>query len=173
MSQGFTFIDDDGVVIYPILSVYGPRVRVQVPLTDRPSRTKQADTKSADINFIVARYKKTGELPVMQRAPMFADIPLVDFKESMDLIRSAEQSFAQLPAHTRAAFNNDPAELLKALDSSNDPKVHQYLFDVGMFSEPPKAKEPPKSDTKSVSKPKKGSKEPELPLSNNRKALDD
>lgn len=162
MSQGFNFVDADGVV-HRILSVFGPRVRVQVPVSALPSRTKQADTKSADINFIVGRYKKTGELPVLKRAPMFADIPLVDFKESMDVITRAEQSFALLPSATRSAFGNDPARLLEALGRSDDPAVHQYLFDSGIFSEPPKAPEAPSVKVKPP-KGGKAAKEPELPM---------
>lgn len=110
---------------------------------DLPSRTKQADARAADINFLIARYKKTGELPVSGRAGMFSDISMPDYKEAMDLMASATQSFAQLPAKLRAEFNNDPSLLLEALDNASDPEVHQYLFDVGLLAEPPVAQETP------------------------------
>lgn len=110
---------------------------------DLPSRVKQADARASDINLIVARYRKSGELPVVSRAPMFADISVGDFKSSMDVMTAAQQSFDLLPARTRAAFQNDPARLLEALDKSSDPEVHQYLFDAGMFLTPPKAQETP------------------------------
>lgn len=104
---------------------------------DLPSRTKQADAKASDINFIVSRYRKTGELPVVQRAAMFADLSLPDFKDAMDVMVSAQQSFAALPALTRSKFNNDPAALLEALDKRSDPKVAQYLYEAGMLKAPP------------------------------------
>lgn len=110
---------------------------------DLPSRTKQADAKAADINFLVSRYKKTGELPVSGRAGMFADISMPDFKGAMDLMTSAQQSFDLLPAKTRAAFNNDPAALLEALDKRSDPKVAQYLYEAGMLQLPPAPQQEP------------------------------
>jgi len=143
MSMFSNFADPLTGEIVRIRSYRQPRLRVPVYVdTELPTRTKRSPdhVKAADINHIVSRYKKTGELPVSQRAGMFSDMSSVDLKEALDVVRSAEQSFAALPARVRASFNNDPNTLLRALDASNDPRVHQYLFDAGVLAEPPKAK---------------------------------
>lgn len=132
----------------------GKRFKIEVPKSELPSRTKRSPdhVRAADINFIVARYKKTGELPVARRAGMFSDMSLPDYKDAMDLMTTAQQSFALLPARVRAAFNNDPAALLDALDHVADPKVHQRLFEAGVLASPPP--EQPVTEAKPASAPK-------------------
>lgn len=119
-------------------------IRIVPSLTENlPSRTKQADAKAANINNIVARYRKSGELPIVNRAPMFGDLSMPDYKEAMDIMAQATQSFAALPAALRAEFNNDPSLLLEALDNASDPEVHTYLYKIGLLAEPPEAKAEP------------------------------
>lgn len=173
MSQFFVPHTVDGEVVDTRQRRDSRRFRVSVRKSDLPSRTKQADAKSADINFIVARYKKTGELPVSKRAPLFEDISTIDFKESMDLLTRAEQSFGQLPAATRAAYNNDPMALLADLDDRS-PEAHRRLFAAGMLTEDyvdpeavltqPKGSKASQGPSSSKGKGSKGSKEPELPM---------
>lgn len=166
MSFNFDLKRVDGDVSFRTRYQTGIRV-FPLRTKDLPSRVKQADARASDINVIVARYRKSGELPVANRAPMFADISVGDFKSSMDVMTAAQQSFDLLPARVRSAFGNDPARLLEALDNSSDPVVHQYLFDSGMFLEPPKAKETPvdKSLAKGARPPKAGAPKPDDVLS--------
>lgn len=87
-----------------------------------PSLTKQADKEAADINNIVRRYEKTGELPNMiSRDPIwgdFSDVPT--FQEAFVVVAKAEEQFAALDAPIRNRFGNDPAEFLRfATDPSN------------------------------------------------------
>lgn len=152
-----------------IRSIFSPRIRVSVPVSKLPSRTKRSPdhVRASDINFIVARYKKTGELPVSKRAPMFSDMSAPDYKEALDLLTAAQASFDILPAQVRAKFNNDPTVLLSALDKASDPQVHQYLFDAGILASPPEAL--PQSEpkvAKSSAKPtsKKAAVQPDIPF---------
>lgn len=168
MSYNFLAVTSDGEVV-DTRQRRGPTARILVSHRfnpDEPSRTKQADMKSADINNIVARYKKTGELPVVKRAPLFEEMNSLDYKYSLDILTAAQQSFALLPAHVRNSFDNDPARLLHALDNSSDPHVHETLFRAGVFAEPYKAPEKPlKAPSKEGSaKGAKSSKQPDLPL---------
>lgn len=92
--------------------------RVLDPVTGEfkfvPGRTKQADKESCDINYILDRFERTGELPVSSGASGmygdFADVP--DYLESLNIVRSAEAQFMALPAKLRDRFENDPAKFL-------------------------------------------------------------
>jgi len=175
MSQsGPDVFDEDGLVISVRHHRSSPRLRVQVAESLLPSRTKQSDAQGADINFIVGRYKKTGELPVPVRAPMFSDMSSTDYKEAMDLFTSAQQSFALLPAATRNAFANDPSQLLAALDRSDDPQVRLYLEEAGLFEKGSALAEVTRSTASKASdkesKPKTPKAPPEAPKASGNKA---
>lgn len=74
------------------------------------SLTVQSDAKDADINTIVERFGLTGMMPQNVRVPLEEDFTEVfDFRSAMEAMRTAEESFAQLPARVRLRFNNDPA----------------------------------------------------------------
>lgn len=73
------------------------------------SMTKQSFAKEADINVIVDRFLKTGQLPDI-RMPEYADFTSVmDFRGCMDAVVKSRESFDLLDAKVRARFNNDPA----------------------------------------------------------------
>lgn len=75
----------------------------------KPSLTVKSDKEDADINTIVRRFGLTGQIPSNVRVPLSADfIDVVDFKDAMNAIRSAQESFAEMPAEVRKRFNNDP-----------------------------------------------------------------
>jgi len=77
------------------------------------SRTKQSFADEADINTIVRRFNLTGELPKDLRVPQYADFAeVVDYHSAMLQLRAAQESFMALPAHVRARFHNEPAELV-------------------------------------------------------------
>lgn len=82
-----------------------------------PSKTQQHLVEEADINTIVARFLKTGELPPIRVPPSYQDFEDVhDFQSAMDAINQAKQSFMQLPAEVRATFQNDPAKFVNYVD---------------------------------------------------------
>lgn len=108
-----------------INSAYHPHKRVQCfPLG--PSMTKQAMAEEANINIIMARYEKTGLVNhVNQYGGQYADMPnQSDFHEAMNLVTSAQQMFADLPAGVRDKFKNDPGEFLDFMsDEENLPEM--------------------------------------------------
>lgn len=78
-----------------------------------PSLTKQAFAEEADINTIVRRFGLTGELPDGLQVPESGDfVNALNYHESMNVIRKAEESFMELPAEVRARFRNDPGEFM-------------------------------------------------------------
>lgn len=79
-----------------------------------PSLTQQQFAEEADINVIVNRFLKTGEMPEAKVAPQYADYEGVfDFKSAMNAVRAGQESFAEMPASIRARFHNSPQEFLE------------------------------------------------------------
>lgn len=78
------------------------------------SKTQQSQADEADINTIVRRFKLTGQLPENVKVPVFADTDgELTYKECLDMIRQADQSFSAMPADVRARFGNDPANFVE------------------------------------------------------------
>lgn len=94
------------------------------------SRTKQSFKEEVDINTIVRRFNLTGQLPTDVRAPTYADFEdLFDFRDAMDAIRSAQESFAEMPANVRYRFHNDPAEFV---DFCSNPDNVDEMIKLGL-----------------------------------------
>lgn len=97
---------------------------------DEPSLTQQHFQPECDINNILSRYSQTGVLPEKQGA-FYADFSSgLDFRETVDFLRSTQEDFLALPASTRAHFNNDPAQLI---DFVNNPSNHSRFAEVGLL----------------------------------------
>ncbi|HUD20444.1 MAG TPA: hypothetical protein VMR81_08440, partial [Patescibacteria group bacterium] len=110
-----------------------PRTAGQVFLM--PSKTQQHLSNDADINAIVARFRKTGFLSnVNPRSPRFADVSLIgDFRTTQDRIFSIQNEFASLPSSIRTRFNNDVAELIDFIADKNNT---QEAIELGIIPKP-------------------------------------
>lgn len=75
-----------------------------------PSMTRQEFAEDADINTIMARYERTGELPVNRGEPLYLDLTTMpsDLQTAMAALQHAEDVFMQLPAVVRKEFDNSP-----------------------------------------------------------------
>jgi len=108
---------------------------------------RQSEASQADINKIVARFEKSGILPLTGREGLYLDVSEVgDYHSALEQVRKAEEYFGSLPASSRAMFDNDPAEFL---DRVNDPESLELLVEAGVIPkgevrpiDPPKAPEP-------------------------------
>lgn len=82
-------------------------------------KTSSEFAKDCDINSIMARYEKTGQLPQYSRGAAqygdFSQIP--DFATMRHRVIAAEEMFMALPAKVRAVFGNDPGAFIAAADS--------------------------------------------------------
>lgn len=78
------------------------------------TKTQQQFKDEVDINTIVERFNVTGEMPEMQNFPTEQDFEeAFDFQTSMNVIVAARESFMEMPAKTRARFNNDPQKFME------------------------------------------------------------
>lgn len=86
-----------------------------------PSLAQQSQKSESDINVIVKRFGLTGQMPSGVRAPQFGDFTQVgDFRDAMDAIIAAENSFMQMPADVRKRFGNDPQSFLEFCSSADN-----------------------------------------------------
>lgn len=89
--------------------------------------TKQSFRDECDINIIMERFGKTGELPENVRTPTYGDFTgLTDFRQAMNAVVAARESFDAMPAPVRARFHNDPAEFVDfCSDEGNRDEIRQ------------------------------------------------
>lgn len=123
---------------------YGKRIRVAT-VNKEPSLTQQAFKEDCDVNIILDRYMKTGELP-KPRHGWYGDVSEIpDLTQALEIVSSAQSMFDALPAKVRYEFHNDPRRLL---DFISNPKNQERAIELGILEkkvqeEPIKASTPP------------------------------
>lgn len=114
-----------------------PRVIAEV---GEESLTKQEFADECDIHNILKQYSQTGIITHVQSArPDYLDLPSdMDYQQALNIQLQATEAFANLPSSVRETFQNDPYNLLVAL---NDEKQHDLLREVGILRplDPPAA----------------------------------
>ncbi len=113
----------------------GDRSAVQISFPES-GRSKQSFVDECDINFIMNKWKRTGELPPdHKQPPTYGDFTNVaDYMQAQNSILQADQAFGALPAWMRARFQNDPAELIAFVD---DPQNLEEAQKLGLVEPPP------------------------------------
>lgn len=93
--------------------------------------TKKAFKDECDVNHIMRRFEKTGQLPVINRGtPLYGDYSEVPtYQDALNIVERAEQQFAGLPSVVRARFANDPAQFL---NFANDPTNAEEMVKMGL-----------------------------------------
>lgn len=123
----------------PVLESAATRFRRDVPQHpgDEPGMTRQEFAAECDINSIMARYEKTGMLPVNQMSqPQYLDLTMTPdtLMDAMNLMIDAENAFMTLPAMVRKEFDNDP---MRFVEFASDPNNVKRLREWGL-AEPEK-----------------------------------
>lgn len=100
-----------------------------------PTLTVQSSKDECDINVIVKRYLRTGELPGVRQG-VYADISgLTDLRDAIHMVNDAEQAFMELPAELRREFDNDPTKLV---EFAADPRNRDRAIELGLVDPPKK-----------------------------------
>ena len=102
-----------------------------------PSLAQQNSRDECDINHIIERFGVTGQLPPQTgHMPTYGDFTgISDYREALDAVSRAEESFMALPANVRERFDNDPALFV---DFCSDINNRSEAIDLGLI--PPPAK---------------------------------
>lgn len=101
---------------------------------DDPGLTQQHFRDECDINVIVERFLRTGEMPQVD----FTEIDVSDvgdFQDAMNIVRAAEEQFAELPSKVRERFHNDPVALMRFVGSEQN---RAEALALGLIQAPPK-----------------------------------
>lgn len=107
-----------------------PEVTLSCPAEERMTKSEFKD--DCDINKIIARYQRTGQLPDNAKAAAarygdFSEVP--PYQEMLDRIRAADELFAALPAKVRKEFDNDAGNFIRATQTVEGMKI---LHDLGL-----------------------------------------
>lgn len=107
------------------------RVRCGVdPYTGEPTQgALQSEEPKTDVNRIIQEYDRDGYFKHLNgKVAHFMDVSEVpDYRTAIHQIREAENFFNGLPAKVRAAFSNETAEFLDALQ---DPSKRELLEEL-------------------------------------------
>lgn len=110
-------------------------------ITTAPSLTQQQFKDETDVNVIVDRFLRTGEMPPTDARAFYGDyINAPDsYQEALALVMAAEDGFNSLSSAIRNRFNNDPNELLSFLQDS---KNYDEAVKLGIIEPAPVPEEP-------------------------------
>lgn len=116
-----------------------PRPRVQLKCTE-VTRTQQSFRDECDINRIMAKHRKTGELThLAQRDPQYGDFSAgLDYQEASNRVLAAQADFDSLSANIRQRMQNSPQVLL---DFMADPNNLEEARELGLLNPAPQMPE--------------------------------
>ena len=120
--------------------------RERVTIDCGPTMTKQSFADECDINFIMSRWKRTGQIPVDQvgtMPPSYGDFSNpTDYMTALNQVLAAKEAFASLPAFLRDRFANEPANLLRFLAT---PGNQEEAIKLGLARAPDPPPAPPET----------------------------
>jgi len=119
-------------VLTDIIGPYSKKLKVALKFNPDDDLTQQEFKDESDINNIMARYMKTGQVDyVNKHQPQYADVDAIDFQEAMETVAQGKSLFAALPSAVRERFHNSPAEFLEFV---NDEKNAIEAAKMGLLS---------------------------------------
>lgn len=100
------------------------------------SRTHRYMKDECDINMIMKKFEKTGELPNMiKNNPQYGDFSQApDYQEALHTVMHAQEQFSNLSAKIRNRFNNDPSQFL---EFATNPENLQEMVKMGLAEQRP------------------------------------
>ncbi len=114
---------------------YGQRTSVGVDFSGTKSRTKQSMRDECDVNLIMRKWRKTGEMEHLSKGPArYGDFTNADdYLLACNRVLEAQAAFDALSSRVRDRMNNNPAELLAFLE---DPKNLDEAIELGLVTKP-------------------------------------
>lgn len=112
-----------------VYSAWVPHLDVGLDCSVEPSMTRQEFADECDINKLMAQYEKHGVISHFSaREPLYLDlVGLPDLRQTLDLMREADEAFMRLPAIVRKDFDNDAVQFVEfAQDPKNIDKLREW-----------------------------------------------
>ena len=113
---------------------YGDRVAEPFNTTGE-SLTQQHFLQECDIKTIIKNHDRTGIIQHVSRGVAeYGDYSEVhEYREALDLINAADESFAGLPSDVRKQFNNDAGEFF---EFATNPDNAEAMVELGLAPSP-------------------------------------
>lgn len=107
-----------------------------------PDKTIQSDKSDTDIPTMMRKFASTGVLPNVRTLPPGPQAfeGIFDFQSAMNVIRQANEAFAELPSLIRERFANDPARYLEFV---HNPDNAEEMVKLGIAKKIPVPEVPP------------------------------
>lgn len=85
------------------------------------SLTEQSHKRECDMNIIVSKFKKTGQVSHLMRSlAEYQELATIDLHEAMNRVTRANEMFMELPSEIRKRFDNNPEKFYDfAIDEQN------------------------------------------------------
>lgn len=126
---------------------YDEPERLKTETRDWLDMTDQSFKEEADLNLMLERYHKTGQIPPGLKVGTYGDFyEAPDFLNAQLTILEAEQHFLALPSKIRQRFGQDPAQFLQFI---HDKDNREEARKMGLLKD-----EPPAPTTTTDTEPK-------------------
>lgn len=114
-------------------------------VNDKPSLTQQHFREEVDINTIVDRFLKTGEMKQIPLPPQFGDVSEMetDYHALQNRIAETNALFYKLPAALRASYQNDPGRWVEDVNARLQTGDLDPLRAMGLDIPRPNVEPPP------------------------------
>lgn len=108
--------------------------RKVVIYTGDESKVQKSMQDETDIKNILAKYGRTGILPVMKNEAIYGDFSNVpEYQEAQNILIKAENQFNSLSSDVRKKFDNDPAKMLEFVSKEEN---LEEMYDLGLAVRP-------------------------------------
>lgn len=117
-------------------TAYGDRTRSGFETTGE-SLTQQSHAAAADVRNIIKQYDRTGLIANVNKGiAQYGDYSEVnEYAEALNIVRKANESFAEIPSHIREQFNNNAGLFF---EFATDPKNSEKMMEMGLKERPVK-----------------------------------
>lgn len=93
--------------------------------------TKQCFKDECDVLNIISRHDRTGLIDHLNNAvAQYGDYSEInEYRESLDLVMQAQESFGEIPSNIREMFQNDPGQFF---EFATNPANHEKMVELGL-----------------------------------------
>lgn len=108
--------------------------RIQIQLDTGLGKVQKHFQEEANINSIIAKYKRTKIAPEQRQNPIYNDFSTVEsLQANLNQAKHAQEEFNSLPSHIRKKFQNDPKQLLEFVIDENN---RDDAIKIGLIPKP-------------------------------------
>ena len=103
--------------------------------TTGESLTQQSHAAAADVRNIIKQYDRTGLIANVNKGiAQYGDYSEInEYAEALNMVREANESFAEIPSHIREQFGNNAGAFF---EFATNPKNSEKMIELGLKQAP-------------------------------------